>query len=95
MSHLPAFAPVRQHLSTDHIADVDGHVRGQLAACDLQARIKPGMRVAIGLGSRGVSCIRDVVTPLVETLLAWGALPFLVPAMGSHGGATLTKMVRQ
>jgi hypothetical protein len=46
------------------------------------------MRVAIGLGSRGVACIREVVTPLVEALLAWGAQPFLVPAMGSHGGGT-------
>ena len=88
MSHFPAFAPVRQHLSTDHIADVNTHVRGQLATSGLQGRIKPGMRVAIGLGSRGVACIRDVVTPLVETLLEWGALPFLVPAMGSHGGGT-------
>jgi hypothetical protein len=40
------------------------------------------------LGSRGISCIRDVVTPLVETLLTWGAQPFLIPAMGSHGGGT-------
>ncbi len=88
MSNFPKIAPVRQHLTTDHIPDVPGHVRAQLAASDLQTRIKPGMRVAIGLGSRGVACIRDVVTPLVETLLAWGAQPFLVPAMGSHGGGT-------
>lgn len=88
MSHLPNFAPVRQHLSTDHVVNVDEHVRGQLAASGLQARVKPGMRVAVGLGSRGVACIREVVTPLVETLQAWGAQPFLVPAMGSHGGGT-------
>jgi hypothetical protein len=63
-------------------------VRAQLAASSLRQRIKPGSRVAVGLGSRGVTCISDVVTPLVETLLEWGALPFLVPAMGSHGGGT-------
>jgi hypothetical protein len=88
MSQFPNLAPVRQHLTTDHISDVVEHVRSQLEASDLQTKIKPGMRVAIGLGSRGVGCIRDVVTPLVETLLAWGASPFLVPAMGSHGGGT-------
>ena len=88
MSHFPNFAPVRQHLSTDHVVDVAAHLRGQLAASGLQSRIKPGMRVAIGLGSRGIACISDVVTPLVETLLAWDAQPFLVPAMGSHGGGT-------
>jgi len=46
------------------------------------------MRVAVGLGSRGVACISDVVTPLVETLFEWGANPILIPAMGSHGGGT-------
>ena len=88
MNTFPQIAPVRQRLTEDHIADVAAHVRAQLAASDLQARIQPGSRVAIGLGSRGVACISDVVTPLVETLLEWGALPFLVPAMGSHGGGT-------
>lgn len=88
MSEFPKIAPVRQRLTTDHIADVSGHVTAQLDATALQARLKPGTRVAIGLGSRGVSCIREVVTPLVATLLDWGMLPFLVPAMGSHGGGT-------
>jgi len=88
MSHFPNLAPVRQELTTAHIADVANHVRTQLVASNLQQRIKPGARVAIGLGSRGVACIADVVTPLVETLLEWGASPFLVPAMGSHGGGT-------
>lgn len=84
----PCLAPVRQHLTTDHIADVEAHVRGQLAALPLHARVKPGMRVAVGLGSRGISCIRSVVAPLVEALLALGAQPYLTPAMGSHGGGT-------
>ncbi len=88
MTNFPKLAPVRQHLSGDHIVNVAAHVRAQLAVVSLQTHIQPGMRVAIGLGSRGVSCICDVVTPLVETLLEWGAQPFLVPAMGSHGGGT-------
>ncbi len=84
----PCLAPVRQHLTTDHIADVESHVRQQLAALPLRARIRPGMRVAIGLGSRGIGCIRSVVATLVAELLALGAHPFLTPAMGSHGGGT-------
>jgi hypothetical protein len=85
---LPNLAPVRQHLISDHIADIDAEVRTQLDASQLRQRIQPGMRVAVGLGSRGISTIRDIVTPLIETLLDWGAQPFLVPAMGSHGGGT-------
>jgi hypothetical protein len=88
MTDFPKLAPVRQHLTTDRIDDVAAHLHAQLAASPLQASVRPGMRIAIGLGSRGVACIREVVTPLVEALLAWGAQPFLVPAMGSHGGGT-------
>jgi hypothetical protein len=84
----PALAPVRQHLTTDRVVEVEAHVRNQLAALPLHARIRPGMRVAIGLGSRGVGCIRQVVAPLVAELVALGAQPFLTPAMGSHGGGT-------
>lgn len=88
MTDFPKLAPIRQHLTTEQVADVATHVREQLAASTLRQSIKAGMRVAVGLGSRGIGCIADVVNPLVETLLAWDAQPFLVPAMGSHGGGT-------
>src|SRR4051794_37808468 len=88
MLNFPNLAPVRQELTTEHIADLSSHVRSQLQSSNLRQRIKTGMRVAVGLGSRGVACISDVVTPLVETLFEWGANPILIPAMGSHGGGT-------
>ena len=81
----PAIAPVQQKLTTDHIAAPARRVTAQLRSLPLSDRVRPGMRVAIGLGSRGISCIRDVVAPLVAELVALGATPFLVPAMGSHG----------
>jgi hypothetical protein len=81
----PAIAPVQQRLTTDHIADPAAHVTAHLRALPLAGRVRPGMRVAIGCGSRGIGCIRDVVGPLVAELLSLGASPFLVPAMGSHG----------
>ena len=46
------------------------------------------MRVAVAVGSRGISCYKEVVQAVVETLQELGAEPFLVPAMGSHGGGT-------
>lgn len=84
----PQFAPVRQFLTTDTIDDVAGHVCAGLAALPLHERVKPGMRVVIGLGSRGIACIRDVVAPVVEAVRDLGAEPILLPAMGSHGGGT-------
>lgn len=66
--------------------DVPGTIRRELA--DLLAVVRPGDSVAIGVGSRGVARIGEIVTEVVAVLVAHGARPYLVPAMGSHGGAT-------
>ncbi len=84
----PKIAPVRQRVTDQQIHDIEAHVRAQLQALPLAQRVRPGMRVAVGVGSRGIACIRAVVTTLVRELQALGAQPFLVPAMGSHGGGT-------
>lgn len=80
--------PIRQRVASEKVDDVAGTVRAGLNALPLSARIRPGMSVAVGVGSRGISSIRAVVKTTVEALLALGAKPFLVPAMGSHGGGT-------
>lgn len=84
----PKIAPIRQRVTSDQIDDVPAHVRGQLRAMKLAERVRPGMSIAVGVGSRGISCIGQVVATLVAELKALGAEPFLVPAMGSHGGGT-------
>src|SRR3712207_1726069 len=86
---LPRMARVRQQLPDEHIADVVGAVREALAAGGLRERIRPGQRVAITAGSRGIADIQAVVRTVAEELKAIGAEPFVVPAMGSHGGATV------
>jgi len=80
--------PVRQRVSTEEVADVAGAVRAGMAALPLAERVKPGMRVCVAVGSRGISCYTEVVGAVVKSLLDVGADPFLVPAMGSHGAAT-------
>lgn len=78
--------PVRQRVASEKVDNVAGTVRAGLKALPLSARIRPGMTVAVGVGSRGISSIREVVKTTIEELLTAGAKPFLVPAMGSHGG---------
>lgn len=80
--------PVRQRVSTEAVADVAECVRAGMAALPLTARVQPGMRVCVTVGSRGISCYAEVVGAVVESLLDVGADPFLVPAMGSHGAAS-------
>jgi hypothetical protein len=81
-------APVRQHVVTEHIADVRAEVLRKLRALPLREHVSPHMRVAVGVGSRGIGCIAEVVETVVGELKWAGAEPFLVPAMGSHGGGT-------
>jgi hypothetical protein len=81
-------ALVRQSLSNTRIDNVSTAVQAGLQDLPLSAVIRPDMNVAIGLGSRGISCLPEVVITVVEELRKLGARPFIVPAMGSHGGGT-------
>ncbi len=86
--NLPTIAPIRQRLSAESIPDPYTETRAQLAQLTLNEKIAPGSSVAIAVGSRGISCIADVVRAMLDSVRELGAMPFLVPAMGSHGGGT-------
>ena len=77
---------IRQSFPSRKIADLPAAVQAELSALDL--RLKPGARIAIGIGSRGIANLVPLARELVAFLKAKGAHPFVVPAMGSHGGAT-------
>lgn len=87
---LPRMVPVRQRFERRRIGpeQIDAIVAGQFARADVSAKLRPGMRVAVGVGSRGIENIHLIVRATVAELKRRGALPFIVPAMGSHGGAT-------
>jgi hypothetical protein len=85
---IPQVAPVRQQVATVQVDDVAAEVCAGLRALPLSKRVGPGMRIAVAVGSRGISCLPVVVRTVVEELRTLGARPFLVPAMGSHGGGT-------
>ncbi|WP_088227605.1 lactate racemase domain-containing protein [Desulfosporosinus sp. FKB] len=72
--------PVADHLEQELMAKLEGKNLGFL--------LKPGQSVAVAVGSRGISKIPDMVKTVVQFLKTSGANPFIVPAMGSHGGAT-------
>jgi len=84
----PRLLLVRQKFPDRHIPDVVAEVRLQLAASPFAGRLKPGSRVAIGVGSRGIHNIAAMVRAAVEYWKEAGMHPFLFPAMGSHGAAS-------
>jgi hypothetical protein len=85
---LPRILLVKQHVPDRRLADVAGAVRAGLERAGLASRVKPGARIAIGSGSRGVANVATIVKAVVDYWLAHGCRPFVFPAMGSHGSAT-------
>lgn len=85
---IPHVQLVRQTAPQPTVADVAGEVRRQWLGSKTAKRIKPGMRVAVGCGSRGIQNYRVIAKATIDALTELGAKPFVVAAMGSHGGAT-------
>ena len=84
----PKVVKVRQDFPRPRVEDVGEALREQCAREEIRSRIEPGAEVAITAGSRGIAGIDNVLRSLVGILKDAGAKPFLIPAMGSHGGAT-------
>jgi hypothetical protein len=83
----PRLLVVRQKFPDRRIADVAATVRAQLGSSGFAARLKPGSRIAIGVGSRGIHNIAAIVRNVVQYWKEQGMRPLLFPAMGSHGAA--------
>ena len=84
----PRVVKVRQNFPRPRVGNVERAVREQCETEEIGSRIEPGMEVAITAGSRGIANIDTILRALVKVLKERGASPFIVPAMGSHGGAT-------
>jgi hypothetical protein len=84
----PKIIKVRQKFPRPRVDDVEAKVREEFEKDGIASRVRSGMRIALTAGSRGVARIDLVLRSLVRLLKEKGAEPFIVPAMGSHGGAT-------
>jgi hypothetical protein len=85
---LPKVVRVQQNFDATHITDIPKAVAEQIGKLGLQSRLKPGQTVAITGGSRGVANIAVIIRSVVDELQKLGVRPFIIPAMGSHGGGT-------
>lgn len=85
---VPRMARARQRFRRPRVADVPAAVCAELRRLDLAARIRPGARIAVTAGSRGIHDIAPILRAAVGEVRAAGGDPLLVSAMGSHGGGT-------
>jgi hypothetical protein len=88
MSNYPQIFRVRQTFESQQVDDIPATVEAELAKLKLGERVKPGQSVAITAGSRGIANIAIIIRAAVQHFQKLGAKPFIVPAMGSHGGGT-------
>ena len=86
--NFPRFVRAEQSFPNRAIANIEDHIRQELAASDIVKRVPKGARIAIGVGSRGIANIARITKAVVEFWKGQGAQPFIIPAMGSHGAAT-------
>ncbi len=84
---LPPMARVRRTLPSQHVPDPRHEVRQQLLHLGVREKVRPGARIAITAGSRGMGGLLELLAGIVDAVKEAGGQPFLVPAMGSHGGA--------
>ncbi len=84
----PKFVRLRQRFDRPRVEDVGAAVASALERLDLGRTIRPGQTVALTAGSRGIANIPVVLRETAAFLKKLGARPFLIPAMGSHGGGT-------
>lgn len=82
------FLPVRQHFPNRAVADISDTIRAELESSGLASRLPAGARIAIAVGSRGIANIAEITKAVAGFWIAKGFRPFLIPAMGSHGGGT-------
>lgn len=85
---LPPMYRVRQRFDQSALEDVGSEVGDQLQQLNPATVASPGQSVAVAVGSRGIQCLPEIVKSVVDFLKNRQLEPFIVPAMGSHGGAT-------
>jgi hypothetical protein len=84
---IPKMVTVRQQYDESRVEDVEGTLRAGMEALPSHDWYK-GKKIAITVGSRGIPSLPEMVRTMCNTLREWGAEPFVIPAMGSHGGGT-------
>lgn len=85
---IPRMVRVRQRFENDKIENIREHLNKELDGLKIRGSVK-GKRIAVTVGSRGIPDNAVIVKTICDKLKEWGAAPFLVPAMGSHGGGTV------
>jgi len=87
-TELPRMVEVHQKIPSSKLDDFVSEIRKELKTADLASKIKPRAEIAVTAGSRGIVHYPEILAAVVDEVKKAGGSPFLIPAMGSHGGAS-------
>lgn len=87
---LPRLHKVRQRFPRPRLDNIEQRIADEINKPEIQSKIKPGARIAVAVGSRGIRNLAEIVRVTLEQIKSVGGKPFIVSAMGSHGGGTPT-----
>jgi len=82
------FLKIKQKFNDQYIQNIPGEIEKEFHRIGLDKNIRPGMKIAITAGSRGIDRITEILKSVIEEVKKVKGEPFIVTAMGSHGGAT-------
>lgn len=85
---IPKMVKIKQHFDDKQIDQLEQALSDKLNRDHIQELIRPGMEIAIAVGSRGIDRLPEITATTVKFIKERGAIPFIVPSMGSHGGAS-------
>lgn len=85
---LPRLFFVRQKFKSTRLKNIDKVIQLEFSREEIKQLLKPGQRIAVAVGSRGIANLKEIVIETILNLKKAGTIPFIVTAMGSHGGAT-------
>ena len=85
---IPHMATISQQLESAKVEYIEAHIQREIEKADIAETLQPGMKIAITVGSRGIGSITGIISSIVRAVKQHGGEPFIVPAMGSHGGAS-------
>ncbi len=86
---LPEMIKVKQKFDTPSVEDIEERISNEFKKTNINKKIKPGSRIAITAGSRGIKKINEILSLIVKEVKSLGGEPFIISAMGSHGGNTV------
>lgn len=86
---IPKMVRIREKYEDDKIEDIKAHLHNELDSLEIDREKLKGKTIAVTVGSRGIPNLPLIIKTICDRLKQWGAEPFIIPAMGSHGGGTV------